>query len=73
LEAAVARFQLAGIGRAAVSRWGVAFALAGVVGVVLRVWIYRSVMGTPNPDEAVIGLMARHCSSVCASRGRRSP
>jgi hypothetical protein len=46
--------------RLAGSRWGVLFGLAAVAGVVLRVWAYRSVAGTPNADEAVVGLMARH-------------
>src|SRR5947207_15338392 len=26
----------------------------------MRVWMYRSVAGTPNADEAVVGLMTRH-------------
>jgi hypothetical protein len=42
------------------SRWSLLFGLVAVVGVVLRVWVYRSVSGTPNADEAVVGLMARH-------------
>jgi dolichyl-phosphate-mannose-protein mannosyltransferase len=46
--------------RLALSRWGILFALAAGVGVVLRVWIYRSAMGVPNSDEAVVALMARH-------------
>lgn len=36
------------------------FALAGVVGIVLRVWVYRSALGIPDSDEAVVGLMVRH-------------
>jgi len=35
-------------------------AAVAVVGVVFRVWVYRHLLGTPNADEAVIGLMARH-------------
>lgn len=42
------------------SRWGILFALVAVAGVALRVWAYRSLSGTPNADEAVVGLMARH-------------
>jgi Dolichyl-phosphate-mannose-protein mannosyltransferase len=34
--------------------------LAALAGIALRVWTYRSLMGTPNADEAVVGLMARH-------------
>src|SRR4051794_7396373 len=43
-----------------VSRWSLAFALVAVGGIVLRIWIYRSALGTPNSDEAVPGLMTLH-------------
>jgi hypothetical protein len=33
-----------------------------VAGIVLRVWIYRSALGIPNSDEAVVGLMTRHAA-----------
>jgi hypothetical protein len=46
--------------RLAASRWGVTFALIGVAGVALRIWTYRSALGTPDSDEAVVGLMVRH-------------
>lgn len=36
------------------------FALIGFAGIVLRIWTYRSALGTPNADEAVVGLMTRH-------------
>jgi hypothetical protein len=36
------------------------FGLVALAGIVLRVWTYRSEFGTPNADEAVVGLMARH-------------
>ena len=52
--------QASTVGRHLCSRWGVLFALVAAAGVVLRVWAYRSLSGTPNADEAVIGLMARH-------------
>jgi dolichyl-phosphate-mannose-protein mannosyltransferase len=52
--------QLTGLRRLALSRWGVTFALTGVAGIALRIWVYRSALGTPNADEAVVGLMARH-------------
>jgi Dolichyl-phosphate-mannose-protein mannosyltransferase len=42
------------------SRWGVVFAATAVLGIALRVWVYRSTSGTPDADEAVWGLMARH-------------
>jgi hypothetical protein len=34
--------------------------LAAVAGAALRVWVYRSSMGVPDSDEAVVGLMALH-------------
>jgi len=46
--------------RSILSRWGVLIGLTGAVGVVLRVWVYRSQQGTPNSDEAIVGLMVRH-------------
>lgn len=46
--------------RAALSRWGVLFAFAGIAGIGLRIWIYRANLGTPDSDEAVMGLMVRH-------------
>ena len=42
------------------SRWQLAFAIVAVVGLALRVWVYRSILGVPNADEAIVGLMARH-------------
>jgi 4-amino-4-deoxy-L-arabinose transferase-like glycosyltransferase len=44
----------------AFSRWGVTVAVVGLAGIALRVWVYRSALGTPNADEAVVGLMTRH-------------
>ena len=41
-------------------RWSALFALVAVAGIVLRVWIYRSILGTPNSDEAIPGLMTLH-------------
>jgi 4-amino-4-deoxy-L-arabinose transferase-like glycosyltransferase len=41
-------------------RLAVPLAAAAVVGIWLRVYIYRSALGVPNSDEAVVGLMARH-------------
>jgi Dolichyl-phosphate-mannose-protein mannosyltransferase len=41
-------------------RWGITFAVVGVAGIALRVWAYRATLGTPNADEAVVGLMTRH-------------
>ena len=35
-------------------------ALVGLLGIALRIWTYRSTLGIPNADEAVVGLMARH-------------
>jgi hypothetical protein len=49
-----------GKGRAGLFRWGVSLALIGIAGIALRVWTYRSTLGVPNADEAVVGLMTRH-------------
>jgi 4-amino-4-deoxy-L-arabinose transferase-like glycosyltransferase len=35
---------------------------AAVAGIALRIWTYRLLMGTPNGDEAVVGLMTRHAA-----------
>jgi 4-amino-4-deoxy-L-arabinose transferase-like glycosyltransferase len=53
------RLQPTSLRRLTISRPGVAFAL-GIAGIALRIWIYRSELGTPNADEAVVGLMTRH-------------
>ena len=34
--------------------------LAAAAGIALRVWVYRSALGIPDSDEAVVGLMVRH-------------
>ncbi len=60
MGAVASRVQLRELRRLAISRWAVLFALTSVGGVVLRVWVYRSVLGIPNSDEAVVGLMSRH-------------
>jgi len=41
-------------------RWAALVSVAAVVGVVLRVWVYRTALGVPDSDEAVVGLMVRH-------------
>jgi hypothetical protein len=48
------------LGRFASTRWGVLVLLGAVAGTALRVWVYRSSLGIPDSDEAVVGLMARH-------------
>jgi hypothetical protein len=47
-------------GRPAAVIPGLTFAAAAAAGIALRVWLYRSALGIPNSDEAVVGLMARH-------------
>ncbi len=54
------RVRLQAIGGRVWSRWGITFVVAGIAGVALRVWVYRSALGVPNSDEAVVGLMTRH-------------
>jgi Dolichyl-phosphate-mannose-protein mannosyltransferase len=39
-------------------RWLVLLAAVLVAGIALRVWVYRSDLGIPDSDEAVVGLMA---------------
>ena len=41
-------------------RWLPVVGLSLAAGIVLRVWVYRSAMGVPDGDEAVVGLMARN-------------
>jgi Dolichyl-phosphate-mannose-protein mannosyltransferase len=60
MVAVPARPQLRSVGRLAVSRWSVLVVATGIAGVVFRVWVYRSIIGVPSSDEAVVGLMARH-------------
>jgi hypothetical protein len=40
--------------------WAILLAAVFVVGIALRIWVYRSALGTPDSDEAVVGLMVRH-------------
>jgi hypothetical protein len=58
--AAPVRSHLAGLLQFSLSRWGIAFAAAGVAGMALRIWAYGAAVGMPDSDEAVVGLMARH-------------
>lgn len=55
-----ARVGTSGTRRLTLSRWSVAFALTGLAGIAIRVVLYRSKIGIPDSDEAVVGLMARH-------------
>jgi 4-amino-4-deoxy-L-arabinose transferase-like glycosyltransferase len=60
LTANRASLRSVGVRRLGVTGWGLTFAAAAAAGIALRVWVYRSPLGVPNSDEAVIGLMARH-------------
>src|SRR5581483_1812372 len=42
------------------SRWALPLALTAAAGVALRVYVDRSVIGTPDSDEAIPALMIRH-------------
>jgi Dolichyl-phosphate-mannose-protein mannosyltransferase len=55
-----ARAEPLDVRRRAVSIWAAALAVTGVAGVALHVWTYRAEMGTPDSDEAIVGLMVRH-------------
>jgi 4-amino-4-deoxy-L-arabinose transferase-like glycosyltransferase len=58
--ALAAKTQLRTLRRLAVSPWAVTLCAVGVGGIALRVWVYRSALGTPDADEGVVGLVARH-------------
>jgi len=57
MVAMAARATWGSLPRSACSRWGALYALAGLAGLLLRVWAYRATLGTPDSDEAVMGLM----------------
>ncbi len=40
--------------------WAGALVGTAITAVALRVWIYRSPLGVPDSDEAIVGLMTRH-------------
>jgi 4-amino-4-deoxy-L-arabinose transferase-like glycosyltransferase len=46
--------------RGRVTTLRITIGLAVLAGIVLRVWVYRSALGVPTSDEAVVGLMVRH-------------
>ncbi len=48
------------LGRFELTPWSATLILAAVAGVALRVWDYRLLLGRPNSDEAVVGLMTSH-------------
>jgi dolichyl-phosphate-mannose-protein mannosyltransferase len=58
--ALAAKSQLYALRRLAVSPWALTLGAAGVGGIVLRIWVYRSPLGTPDADEGVVGLVGRH-------------
>jgi hypothetical protein len=51
--------------RAAVSdstRWAAVIGVVAAAGIAMRVYVWRSTLGIPDSDEAVVGLMARHAA-----------
>jgi 4-amino-4-deoxy-L-arabinose transferase-like glycosyltransferase len=44
------------------ARLPLTLALVAIAGIALRVWVYRSALGVPNSDEAVVGLMTDHAT-----------
>jgi hypothetical protein len=46
--------------RLSVTPWAGVLVATGVAGLVLRIWVYRSIVGTPDGDEGVFGLVGRH-------------
>jgi hypothetical protein len=55
-----AKLQQYSLRRLSISAWTVAIVASGIAGIVLRVWVYRSALDTPDADEGVVGLTARH-------------
>ena len=49
-----------GLSRIGWKRGAPALAVVLIAGIAFRVWIYRSRIGVPDSDEAIVGLMARH-------------
>jgi dolichyl-phosphate-mannose-protein mannosyltransferase len=52
--------RLSDLRRFVFTRWGIALALTGCAGIVLRVWAYRSPIGVPSADDGILGLMTLH-------------
>lgn len=46
--------------RLALSPTAAVVVCVGAVGIAFRVWAYRSALGAPDSDEAIVGLMVRH-------------
>jgi Dolichyl-phosphate-mannose-protein mannosyltransferase len=44
------------------SRWTVGIVLVGAAGIAARVWVYRSILGVPSSDDALVGLWTRHAA-----------
>ncbi len=58
MESTTAGFST--VRRLAISPRASMIVLAGAAGLALRIWAYRSAVGAPDSDEAVVGLMTRH-------------
>jgi Dolichyl-phosphate-mannose-protein mannosyltransferase len=43
-----------------ISPWPATIGVVAVVGIAMRVWLYRSALEIPDSDEALMGLMTRH-------------
>jgi 4-amino-4-deoxy-L-arabinose transferase-like glycosyltransferase len=54
-----ARVRRSGVVRILTGRWALV-ALAAAAGIGLRVWVYGALLGAPDSDEAIVGLMIRH-------------
>src|SRR5690242_8507313 len=54
-----ARVRRNGVVRILTGRWALV-ALAAAAGIGLRVWVYGALLGAPDSDEAIVGLMIRH-------------
>src|SRR5215469_13264428 len=59
VAAGVARVGRGSVARVLTWRWGL-IAVGAVAGIALRVWVYGGLLGAPDSDEAIVGLMVRH-------------
>ena len=53
------RVRRSGVARILTGRFALV-AIAAAAGIALRVWVYGALLGAPDSDEAIVGLMIRH-------------
>ena len=60
MVAAPRTFQASSLRRLALSRWAIIVASVAAAGILLRGWVYVTLLDRPNSDESVVGLMTLH-------------